>query len=388
MPTQKLSVLGSTGSIGTQALSLVKDLGIEVTAISGYSNFKLLEEQALEHRPKYVCAVKKEAYDELKVRLAPYGIKVLSGKEGLMEIAENDDSDTLLNSVVGIAGLEPTLAAIEAGKHIALANKETLVTGGSLVTGKVAEKGVKLLPVDSEHSAIFQSLQGNDNNKIRRIFLTASGGPFYGRTREQLQDVTLGDALNHPNWVMGQKITVDSATLMNKGLELIEAMWLFDVSPEQVFITVHRQSIVHSMVEYEDMSTIAQLGLPDMRLPIQYALTYPNRVAAPCAPLTLEALSSLTFALPDRETFKCLAACEKAAAMGGLAPTAVNGANEVAVDLYLKGKIRFLDIGDIVEDALSISGIEKQQLTLEDILATDAEARRRAGDMAQNLGRR
>lgn len=388
MPTQKLSVLGSTGSIGTQALSLVKDLGIEVTAISGYSNFKLLEEQALEHRPKFVCAVKKEAYDELKVRLAPYGIKVLSGREGLMEIAENDDSDTLLNSVVGIAGLEPTLAAIEAGKHIALANKETLVTGGSLVTGKVAEKSVKLLPVDSEHSAIFQSLQGNDNNKIRRIFLTASGGPFYGRTREQLQDVTLGDALNHPNWVMGQKITVDSATLMNKGLELIEAMWLFDVSPEQVFITVHRQSIVHSMVEYEDMSTIAQLGLPDMRLPIQYALTYPNRVAAPCAPLTLEALSNLTFALPDRETFKCLAACEKAAAMGGLAPTAVNGANEVAVDLYLKGKIRFLDIGDIVEDALFISGIEKQQLTLEDILATDAEARRRAGDMAQNLGRR
>ncbi len=389
MPVQKLSVLGSTGSIGTQTLSLVKDLGIELTAISGYSNYKLLEQQALEFRPEYVCAVEEGAYRELKVRLAPTGCKLLFGREGLMEIASRDSSDTLLNSVVGIAGLEPTLAAIEAGKNIALANKETLVTGGSLVTRAVRERGVALLPVDSEHSAIFQCLQGNTHLRPRRIFLTASGGPFFGQGREQLREVTVADALKHPNWSMGRKITVDSATLMNKGLELIEAMWLFSVSPEQVLITVHRQSIVHSMVEYEDMSVIAQLGFPDMRLPIQYALTYPERRPSPCRPLTVEGMSNLTFQLPDRETFRCLPACERAAAIGGLAPTAVNGANEAAVELYLKGEIGFLDIGDIVADALSLPGLEREDFSLGDILALDSEARLRATDFAQKLsGRR
>ena len=388
MATKKLAILGSTGSIGTQTLELVDALGIRVTAISGYSNYRLLEEQALRFHPDTVAAVDDTAYAELKTRLAPYDIRVLGGREGLIETAAESDADTLLNSVVGIAGLEPTLAGIRSGKDLALANKETLVTGGKIVTEAIRDAGVKMLPVDSEHSAIFQSLQGNEMNSIRRIFLTASGGPFFGRTREELADVTVADALNHPNWSMGKKVTTDSATLMNKGLELIEAMWLFSVTPDQVLITVHRQSIVHSAVEYEDGSLIAQMGTPDMRLPIQYALTYPNRVKSPCTPLEIEKMRDLTFDVPDRETFTCLAAVEKAARIGGLAPTAVNGANEIAVALFLEGKIGFLDIGDIVSDALGLPGLSREDFGLSDILETDCAARERASSFALNRTRR
>ncbi len=373
--TENLCLLGSTGSIGTQTLSLVSKLGINVSAISAHSNIDLLERQALEFKPAHVCVVDENAAKLLKIALAPTSIKVLAGAEGLCEIASLPGCDTVLNSVVGIAGLSPTLAAIDAGKDIALANKETLVAAGRIVTERCREKGVKLLPVDSEHSAIFQCLQDPHSAKtLKRIFLTASGGPFFGYNRAQLAAVKKEDALKHPTWKMGRKITIDSATLMNKGLEVIEAMWLFGLGVEDIVVTVHRQSIVHSMVEFADNSVLAQLGLPDMRLPIQYALTYPERLPSPESPLNIAALGELTFADADEQTFACLGACKRAAETGGLAPCVANAANEAAVALFLDDRISFLDIGAVVGAAVD-SAPKATDYTLADVLAADADTR-------------
>jgi 1-deoxy-D-xylulose 5-phosphate reductoisomerase len=377
MAVTKLSILGSTGSIGTQALSLVDDLGIEVTALSASRNSRLMEEQVRRFRPSMVCMADEDAARDLSVRISDLNTQVLSGEQGMVELASSADCDTVLNSVVGIAGLLPTLAAIDAGRDIALANKETLVTGGKLVTSKVKEKGVRLLPVDSEHSAIFQCLQDRCSAaRLVRILLTASGGPFWGMSREELANVTVADALKHPNWSMGKKITVDSATMMNKAFELMEAMWLFGLPADKIEITVHRQSILHSGVEFEDGAVLAQLGVPDMRLPIQYALTYPDRRYCSEERLTIEKMARLTFERPDPDTFTCLAAGIAAAEKGGIAPTAANAANEIAVQLFLDGEIGFLDIGDMVSKAVE-QAPDTPDFTLDDVLSCDAEVRAR-----------
>jgi len=370
---KSLIILGSTGSIGTQALDVCRRDGYKVTALAAGSNIELLEQQAREFKVKTVAVSGEKAAKELAVRLKDTDIKVLSGVEGVCSVACTD-GDIVLNSIVGIAGLRPTLAAIEAGKTIALANKETLVTGGEIVNRKAKEKGVKILPVDSEHSAIFQSIQGAPEKSVKKILLTASGGPFYGKTRKDLENVTVKEALNHPNWSMGAKITIDSATLMNKGLEVIEAVHLFGLPAKAIEVLVHRQSIVHSGVELSDGAVIAQLGTPDMRLPIQYALTYPERSNYAFEHLSLTDIGTLTFEKPDTETFRCLPLCIKAIEEGGLAPTAVNGANEEAVRLFLEGKIKFLAIADLVEKAL-LSVQNKKEFDLEDILQTDRLAR-------------
>ncbi|MEG0832711.1 MAG: 1-deoxy-D-xylulose-5-phosphate reductoisomerase [Oscillospiraceae bacterium] len=382
MATSKLTILGSTGSIGTQTLSLVKNLGIVIETLTANSNEKLLEQQALAFSPRSVCAVDQSAAKRLEIALAHTSTKVYGGKQSLTELCGNDGSDTVLNAVVGIAGLEPTLAAIDAGKDIALANKETLVTGGRLVVDACKRNNVKLLPVDSEHSAIFQCLQDKISAAtLRRIFLTASGGPFFGRTGEELAKVTVADTLKHPNWSMGRKITVDSATLMNKGLEVIEAMWLFSLSPEDIVVTVHRQSIVHSMVEFCDGSVLAQLGMPDMRTPIQYALTYPNRMQLDSPYLSIEKMSCLTFEKPDESTFGCLAVCKDAAKKGGLYPCAANAANERAVEMFLQEKIGFLQIGEIVSEVVFSQKLDKS-VTLENIIETDRVSRAMADEIA------
>ena len=382
MSVKKLCVLGSTGSIGKQALSLVDRLGIKVTALSAATNVELMEQQIRQFGPAYACMSDDAAAKELEVRVADTDTRVLVGTEGLKEIAAVSDCDTVLNSVVGIAGLVPTLSAIDAGKDIALANKETLVTGGRLVTDRIKEKGVRLLPVDSEHSAIFQCLQDSHSAAgLKRILLTASGGPFWGRKREELRDVTVADTLKHPNWSMGKKITVDSATMMNKAFELIEAMWLFGLDPDKIVITVHRQSILHSGVEFKDGALIAQLGVPDMRLPIQYALTYPERMECSQERLTIEKMAQLTFERPDYETFECLAAGTEAAKKGGLAPTAANASNEIAVQLFLDGKIRFLDIGEMVHEAVS-NAVKVKDFTLEELLEYDHEIREKTLEKA------
>jgi len=370
---KKIAILGSTGSIGTQALDVVSAHDFEVTALAANSNISLLEEQTRRFQPNTVCIFKKELYKELKSRLADLSVKIVTGMEGLCEAAALPDTDITLNAVVGMIGLRPTLAAIEAGKDIALANKETLVTGGELVMKAAAEKGVKILPVDSEHSAIFQSLQGNSQKQVRSIILTASGGPFYGYSKEQLKQVTRADALKHPNWSMGAKITIDSATLMNKGLELIEAVRLFEKPAEDIQIVVHRESVLHSAVEYDDYSVIAQLGVPDMRIPIQYALTYPERYPCPTKRLSLIDYGKLTFAEPDEDTFVCLKACKQAITKGGLYPTVVNGANEQAVALFLEDKISFAQIGELVEESLSLP--MEETVNLESILEADRAAR-------------
>ena len=365
-------ILGSTGSIGTQTLEVCRMHNIKVKALSADKNTALLEQQAREFRPEYVCVYSEESYGDIRQRLADTDIKVLCGMEGLCFIAALN-CDTVVNSVVGMVGLLPTLEAAKAENDIALANKETLVAGGTLVTDCVKENGVKLLPIDSEHSAIFQCLMGAGDNRPEKILLTASGGPFYGWTSEQLGTVTVEQALKHPNWSMGAKITIDSATLMNKGLELIEAVRLFDVKPEQVEIVVHRQSIIHSAVEFCDGAVIAQLGTTDMRIPIQLALTYPERLPSPAKRLSLADISELTFGSADENTFTCLAAAKKAISLGGNAPCAVNSANEAAVALFLKRKIGFLDIGEAVNGALEgVSYIERP--TLEDILQTKSAA--------------
>lgn len=370
---KKLIILGSTGSIGTQSLEVARRSGYKVTALAAGSNIELLEKQAREFKPLCVAVFNETAAKDLKLKLNDTDIKVLSGIEGVCEVAQGE-GDIVLNSIVGIAGLRPTLAAIDAGKTIALANKETLVTGGEIVNRKAREKGVKILPVDSEHSAIFQSLQGAPENSLKKILLTASGGPFFGKTRKDLENVTVKEALNHPNWSMGAKITIDSATLMNKGLEVIEAVHLFGLPAKDIEVLVHRQSILHSAVELSDGAVIGQLGTPDMRLPIQYALTYPERCDYAFEKLDLFKVGTLTFQKPDLDTFRCLALCIEAINQGGLAPTAVNGANEEAVRLFLEGKIKFLNIAELVEKAL-LSVENKKEFTLEDILETDYLAR-------------
>ena len=370
---KSLIILGSTGSIGTQALEVCRRDGYKVVALAAGSNVDLLEAQAREFKVKAVAVFNEEKANELKIKLADTDIKVLGGQDGVCEVAQMQ-ADVALNSIVGIAGLKPTLSAIESGKDIALANKETLVTGGDIVNAKAKEKGVKILPVDSEHSAIFQSLQGSPQKSLRKILLTASGGPFYKKTRAELENVTVKEALNHPNWSMGAKITIDSATLMNKGLEVIEAVHLFGVSTNDIEVLVHRQSILHSAVELSDGAVIGQLGTPDMRLPIQYALTYPQRSNYAFEKLSLSDIGTLTFQKPDTDTFRCLPLCISAINEGGLRPTAVNGANEEAVRLFLEGKIKFLQIADLVEKA-AYSVDNKKDFNLDDILYTDKAAR-------------
>lgn len=365
---KNIVILGSTGSIGTQTLDVCRMHGFGVKALSAGSNVELLEKQAREFHPEYVCIFHEEYYPDMKQRLSDTDIKVLCGMDGLCELARME-CDIVVNSVVGMVGLVPTLEAAKVGNDIALANKETLVAGGKLVTDCVKQNHVQLLPIDSEHSAIFQCLMGAGENRPTKILLTASGGPFYGRTRDELADVTVEQALKHPNWSMGAKITIDSATLMNKGLELIEAVRLFDVKPEQVEIIVHRQSIIHSAVEFEDGAVIAQLGSADMRIPIQLALTYPARLPSPAKKLSFFDIGQLTFGRADENTFSCLAAAKKAIAMEGNAPCIVNSANEAAVALFLKKKIRFIYIGEVVNEALdSVPFIPEP--TLDDILST------------------
>ena len=373
--TKKLSILGSTGSIGTQSLDVVDKRSYEVVALTAHSNVDIIENQIRKYKPSYAAMVDEKAAQELKIRVADTDTKVLSGIDGVCECAAADEADTVINSVVGMAGLRPTLEAISAGKTIALANKETLVAGGNLVMNAAKKKGVSILPVDSEHSAIFQSLQGSPGHSaVKRIILTASGGPFFGRTKADLAEVTVKEALNHPNWAMGAKITIDSATMMNKGLELIEAVWLFDVAPEDVDIVVHRESVIHSLVEYVDNSVIAQLGVPDMRIPIQYALTYPERYESPVKQLSLTDYANLTFYKPDYDTFECINLCREAISRGGLCPAVVNSANEMANYMFRQGKIRFLEIAELVSKALETAPAVKEY-TLDDVLRTDRETR-------------
>ena len=370
---KSIVILGSTGSIGTQALDVARAHGYRVKGLAAGKNIKLLEKQAREFLPEIVAVSDENAAGELKTRLADTNIKVLSGDSGVEELATNK-CDTLLNAIVGIAGLRPTLAAINAGNEIALSNKETLVAAGDVVMKLAAEKGVRILPVDSEHSAIFQCLQGVPEGALSKILLTASGGPFFGKTAEELENVTPEKALKHPNWDMGAKITIDSATMMNKGLEVIEAMHLFSVNAEDIEILIHRQSILHSAVELRDGGVIAQLGAPDMRLPIQYALTYPQRLPCPGHSLSLTDVCELTFHKPDFNTFRCLSACIDAAKQNGLKPAAANGANEEAVALFLNNKISFLKIGELVEGAMNNQSV-KADYTIEDVFAADRAAR-------------
>ena len=370
---KRLIILGSTGSIGVQALEVAERNGYRVTALAAGKNTRLLEKQARKFKPDIVAVSDESAAQDLKIRLQDTDIKVLVGQDGVCAAAQYE-GDIVLNAIVGIAGLRPTLAAIDAGKTIALANKETLVAGGEIVNRRLKETGVKLLPVDSEHSAIFQSLQGAPHGSVKKILLTASGGPFYGKTKKDLESVTVKDALNHPNWSMGAKITVDSATLMNKGLEVIEAVRLFDVAPADIEVLVHRQSIVHSGIELSDGAVIAQLGTPDMRLPIQYALTYPERADFAFEHLSLADIGTLTFARPDTDTFRCLPICIEAVKRGGLAPAAVNGANEEAVALFLAGKIKFLQIAEMAQKALDLVN-NKREYTIEDVFEADKAAR-------------
>lgn len=372
---KNITLLGSTGSIGTQSLDVVRMQGYTIKALTAYSKVDVMENQIREFNPDIACLVEEKSATDLKSRIADTKTKVVSGLDGLIECASYDGSDTVLNSVVGMVGLKPTIAAIRAKKTIALANKETLVAGGHIVMNLAKEYGVSILPVDSEHSAIFQSLQGSPNHgALKSIILTASGGPFFGKTFAELEQVTAEQALKHPNWDMGAKITIDSATMMNKGLELIEAVWLFDVSPQNVNIVVHRESVVHSAVEYQDNSVIAQLGVPDMRIPIQYALTYPERVQSPVKQLSLTDYGKLTFFEPDYETFKCINICRDAIAKGGLHPAAANSANEEAVRLFLNGKIKFTDIAKVVRQAME-NAPSVSDFTVDDVYRIDKEAR-------------
>ena len=375
---RKISILGSTGSIGRQTLDVVRAGGEAVLALSANRDTGRMEEQCREFRPELAVMMDPAAAADLRVRLADTDIRVAEGMEGLMEAASLPEADTVVTAVVGIVGLRPTMAAIEAGKRIALANKETLVCAGELVMDAAERYGAEIVPVDSEHSAIFQCLQGSHRSEVKRILLTASGGPFWGKTKAELEQVTLADALKHPNWSMGAKITVDSATMMNKGLELIEAMRLYRLPAEKICVVVHRESIIHSAVEYCDNAVIAQLGVPDMRLPIQYALTWPDRTEAVAKPLDLFACGKLTFAPPDEENFPCLALARRAAARGGTATAILNGANEAAVGRFLAGEIGFLDIPRLVERALEHVPAGAAA-TLEDVFEADRAARAWAG---------
>ena len=370
-----ISVLGSTGSIGRQSLDVIAACGMQVSALTANRDVARMEEQARAFSPALVAMMDPAAARELRVRLADTDIRVAEGAEGLLEAASIPQADTVITAVMGIVGLEPTLAAIHAGKRIALANKETLVCAGELVMAEAQRHGAQIVPVDSEHSAIFQCLQGcADRGEVKRLILTASGGPFFGWKKEQLAQVTVEQALRHPNWSMGAKITVDSATLMNKGLEFIEAMRLYRLPPEKISIVIHRESIVHSLVEYCDNAILAQLGTADMRLPIQYALTWPERTAGPATPLDLLSCPSLTFASPDYEAFPCLSLALSAARTGGTATAILNGANEAAVARFLNREISFGQIAELVAAALERVSV-RQAPTLADILEADRCAR-------------
>ena len=379
--SKTISILGATGSIGRQTLDVAEQLGLTVAALTANSNAERLEDQARRFRPRLAVLTDEAAAKDLAVRLADTGTKVLGGPEALTEAAVCPEADTVVTAVVGMVGLKPTLAAIRERKRIALANKETLVCAGQLVMDTAEQYGAEIVPVDSEHSAIFQCVQGcRDRGEIRRLILTCSGGPFYGQTAEEVAGRTKADALRHPNWTMGPKITVDCATLMNKGLEVIEAMRLYRLPLSQVSVVIHRQSIVHSLVEYRDGAILAQLGTPDMRLPIRYAMTWPDRAESPLEPLDLLSCPPLTFARPDRETFPCLRLAEEAAQEGGTACAILNGANEEAVGLFLAEKIGFSDIPRLVAEARAAVTVVRDP-SLEDILAADRAARRAVLDL-------
>ena len=376
-PTRGIAVLGSTGSIGTQALDVIREQhdALHVEVLSAHNNADLLVKQALEFKPNVVVIGNEEKWKEVNDALFDLGIKVYSGAEALEQVVETDGIDMVLTAMVGAAGLKPTMRAIQAGKHIALANKETLVVAGELVMAAARKRGVDIHPVDSEHSAIYQCLAGEFHNPIEKVILTASGGPFRGRDLASLKGVTKADALKHPNWDMGAKITIDSASLMNKGLEVIEAKWLFDVDPDQIDVVVHPQSIVHSCVQFTDGSIKAQLGLPDMKLPIQYALTYPRRLANAFPRFNFMDYPELTFEQPDTKTFRNLALAFDALRTGGNAPAVLNAANEIAVARFLRDELTFLDLPRVVEHALErVTLLSKP--SLDDLVASDAEARR------------
>lgn len=370
-----IALLGSTGSIGTQSLDVCRMHGYRVVCLTANRRVDLMEAQIREFRPDLVSMMDPVAADDLRTRVADTGTKVLSGMDGLIECATYSGADTVLNAVVGMVGLQPTLAAIQAKKTLALANKETLVAGGHLVTNTAKAYGVDILPVDSEHSAIFQCLQGSpEKGAVKKLILTASGGPFFGKTLAELENVTAADALKHPNWDMGAKITIDSATMMNKGLEFIEAKWLFDMPIDAIDIVVHRESVVHSAIAYQDNSVIAQLGVPDMRIPIQYALTYPQRLPSTVQELSLVDYGKLTFYAPDYDTFRCINVCKDAITAGGLRPAAANGANEESVRLFLNGKIKFTDIAVLNRAAMEACP-QVADYTLDDVLQADRAAR-------------
>ncbi len=367
----RLSLLGSTGSIGTQTLEVVREhKNIRIIALAARSNYRLLEKQAREFMPKIVCLYDEKAASELKVLLRDTDIKVVSGMDGLIECAVQIEADTVLTAVVGMIGIKPTIAAIEAGKRICLANKESLVCAGHIIMPLAAKCNIPILPVDSEHSAIFQSLQGGSSSKVRRIILTGSGGPFRGKSADELKNMRVEDALNHPVWAMGKKITIDSASLVNKGLELIEAGWLFDRKIDEIDVVIHPECIVHSAVEYADGSVIAQLGKADMKLPIRYALYYPTHMECESEHVDFYKLSKMTFFEPDRKTFRGLEFAERAMRSGGSMPTVFNAANEFAVSKFLKGEIGFLDIYELIDKAMSLHKLIDNP-TVDDILEAE-----------------
>lgn len=369
---KKIGILGSTGSIGTQTLDIVrKEKDLKVVAMAAGSNVKLMEQQVREFQPRLVAMWSEEAAADLRTRLGDMPVKVVCGMEGLLEVSTAEEMEVLVTGIVGMIGIKPTIAAIEQGKTIALANKETLVTAGHIIMPLAAAKGVSILPVDSEHSAIFQSLNGERKERVSRILLTASGGPFRGKTRQELESMTVEDALKHPNWSMGKKVTIDSASLCNKGLEVMEAKWLFDVELDQIQVLVHPQSIVHSGVEYVDGGIMAQLGVPDMKLPIQYALFYPDRRPMDTGRVDFFRLKQLTFEEPDTETFRGLALAYQAARQGGSMPTVFNAANEKAVALFLQKKIRFLQIPELIEESMEAHKVIADP-TVDQILETEA----------------
>lgn len=369
-----IGVLGSTGSIGTQTLEIVRNnKDLKVVALAAGTNVTLMEQQVREFQPRLAVMGNADAANDLRQRLQDTDTRVLTGMDGMLEMAVLEEMDVFVTAIVGMIGIRPTIAAIEAGKTIALANKETLVTAGHLIMPLAKEKKVSILPVDSEHSAIFQSMQGENKSRVSKILLTASGGPFRGRKREELTDITVEDALKHPNWSMGRKITIDSATLVNKGLEVIEAKWLFGVEPQQIQVVVHPQSIIHSMVEYVDGGIIAQLGMPDMKLPIQYALFYPDRRPMGGKRVDFFALQSISFEAPDTETFRGLAMAYDAIAKGGSMPTVFNAANEKAVGLFLEKKIRFLEIYELIQGAMENHRVVETP-TVDEILNAEKEA--------------
>lgn len=374
---KSLTILGSTGSIGVQSLDVAEKMNYRVHAITANTDIKKAEEQIRKYKPA-LCAISDEkAAAELKTRTADTKTEILCGRDGICECAASDGCDTVIDAIVGLAGTVPALTAIKAGKQLCLANKEALVATGEIMLSAAEKAGKQILPVDSEHSAIFQCLQGRPSNSaLKRLILTASGGPFFGKTRDELKNVTAADALKHPTWQMGAKITIDSATMFNKGLELIEAHYLFDMPADKIDILVHRQSIVHSLIEYDDNSVIAQLGVSDMRIPIQYALTYPERYPSPVKQLDLAAAGALTFDKPDYEVFECIGIAKKAINMGGMYPAAINSANEVANKLFRDGKIKFLEIPEYISKAFDIAP-DKSNFTIGDILELDKEIRRK-----------